>query len=329
MKTFSILTPILLEHNYINFFVEYHLNLGFNKIYLLVDNYNIVQDEYIINNKSLLDKIVFLDTRNYSNKITHNGCHTNYIHSVLQYIYQTEVFEDYTILLGGDSFLFLNNLTIQEYLIKKNITDDISLIFFKWLVIYNKKYKPTHNIIENINSSEKNKIFDSHVFTLAKRSDVICPSDDSHWYKMKNENFNVFLNDKIFNLNRSISTHDIFNHTGGNSRADEYIYHFQSRDLMDSLVKALYHWNVDKNKMIQNIRILILENKIEAHNYLNLRLCSTIICFSNILVVENNNNIVNNNYTINTKVYDELLSLANLNEEEINSFLIRNNYIIN
>lgn len=327
MKTFSILTPVLLEHNYINFFVEYHLNLGFNKIYLLVDNYNIIQDEYVINNKSLLDKVIFLDSRNYNNKVNHQGDHTHYIHSLLQYIYQNEIFEDYTILLGCDSFLFLNNLTIQEYLITKNITDDISLIFFKWLVVYNNKYKPTYNIIENINSSEKYKSFHSHVFTLAKRSDVICPSNDSHWYKMKNETFNVFLNNKVINLNKHISTYDIFNLA--NNSADEYIYHFQSRDLMDSLVKSLYHWNVDKNKMAENIRNLILENKIETHNYSNLRLISLISCNSNVSVVENNNNIINNNYIINTKAYDDLLSLTKLTEEEIKGFLIKNNYIIN
>jgi hypothetical protein len=56
-KTFAIITPILYEHPYINYFIEYHFNLGFDKIYLLIDNFTCEQDEYIINNKYMVNKI--------------------------------------------------------------------------------------------------------------------------------------------------------------------------------------------------------------------------------------------------------------------------------
>ena len=98
-KTFSVLTTVLLEHNYINYFVEYHINLGFDKIYILIDNSTTLQDEYIIYNEECKKKIEFLDIRNYSDEsdlcLLENCTHKSaYVHKILQKIYRIK-WKDY------------------------------------------------------------------------------------------------------------------------------------------------------------------------------------------------------------------------------------------
>jgi hypothetical protein len=47
-KTYAAIVPVYLEQNYINFFIEYHVALGFNKIYILVDDSTESEENYII-----------------------------------------------------------------------------------------------------------------------------------------------------------------------------------------------------------------------------------------------------------------------------------------
>jgi len=53
MTTFSVITPVLNEHLFIDYFIQYHLNIGFNHIYILIDNINVNQESYIIDNKCI------------------------------------------------------------------------------------------------------------------------------------------------------------------------------------------------------------------------------------------------------------------------------------
>jgi hypothetical protein len=104
------------------------------------------------------------------------------------------VIEDYTILLGVDSFLYLDNLTIIKFFDKYNIIKhDISQIMFKWIVLVNFDYKSNYNLLKDIHDKKNiNKNYNPTYFTLGNRYKVIHPSNDSHHYVIKNNTHNFY-----------------------------------------------------------------------------------------------------------------------------------------
>jgi len=328
-KTFAVITPVLLEHNYINFFVEYHIKLGFNKIYVLIDNTDYEQDEYIIENKEYNEKVVFLYCNNYiSNEQKLNWSKiyrhkSGIVHYALQKLYN-DVEEDYTILLGVDSFLFLNNLTIQEYFVKFNITDDISQIFFKWVNLYNKTSKLEYNLLKDINNNCCKKEYNVHFFTLANRKLVKCPSIDSHHYVLNNKNCKGFFNNNIYTITNTDNFHTILDKTthitNYENTKDGCIYHFLLRDCIDPFIKTYYFWSgtTDKKILKKQINSFLNLDCKEYGNRLDYFLKNNFFETCEILI-----NIENNNYVFNYKYLNLLLNECNITKEQFSTFMAK------
>ena len=334
-KTFSVLTTVLLEHNYINYFVEYHINLGFDKIYILIDNSTTLQDEYIIYNEEYKKKIEFFDIRDYSDEsdlcLLENCTHKSaYVHKILQKIYRIKMVEDYTILLGIDSFLFLNNLTIQSFFEKYKIGEDISQIFFKWINIFNHTYNSEYNLLDNINSPNKIKNYNYHYFTLGNRKLVINPSGNSHHYDL-NENRNGWFNNSIYNIDKNDNFNTILNKIGNDTNEENTkigcIYHFMMRDIIDLFVKSYYYWNNKSSNDIKRniIRNIILNNSefIDRLTFVNTKNHDSIKTTEVFLNV-NNKESTNTNIIILNK----LLQDCDISIEDFNNWIKKNNYTI-
>ena len=251
---------------------------------------------------------------------------SHYIHTCLQHIYRNMMNEDYTILLGVDSFLFLDNLTIQEYFIKYNITDDISQIFFRWISIINTS-NPKYNLFENIDLNLK--YYDVYFFTLGNRKLVIEPRVHSHHFELINDNSKTFFDNKIYTINKNTRHLEIIkiinNQLDIKGTTDNCIYHFVSRNIYDVFVKTYYYWsssNFSKKKLKILCNDLIINYKFPQTNSYYIRInilqkkCDKNIKIPNILI-----NIQNNNYIFNYKEFNVMLNECNITQPQFLSFV--------
>ena len=73
-----------------------------------------------------------------------------YIHTLLIKLFKQFLIEDYTMLLGIDSFLYLNESTLPEYFEKNNISGDISEIYFRWQENCKYNYISEYNLFSSL-----------------------------------------------------------------------------------------------------------------------------------------------------------------------------------
>ena len=333
-KTFAILTVVLLEHQYINYFVEYHIKLGFNKIYIVIDNTDTIQDEYIIK-EEFKPFVILLDILKYITIEEHNnisyakliGHKSGFIQNILQRIYKLHIQEDYTILLGIDSFLFLNNLTIQEYFLKFNIPDDVCEIIFKWVNLYNNVYKSTYNLFENIDSKSINKKYNHHFFTMGNRKLVIEPSGDSHNYNIKENTGKIWFNNSIYNITNNDNFKTIVDKIGSDTNYENTnngcIYHFYMRSVLDMFIKTYFYWSNKTNKIdkINGIRNVIMNNGslIERLSILHIKNYNWYDKINNVTL--NIDSINANDCTYYDKFINLMLSECDISKENFDAWI--------
>ena len=281
MPTFAIISPVLYEHLFINYFIQYHLNMGFNHIYILIDDINVKQDPYIIDNKCT-SQVTFVNMTSIVNQEEINknrSHHSDLVHYAIQKYYPN-VNETYTILLGSDSFLYLGGLNIHVFFnINIDENENISQIFFRWLVIVNRKLFANVNLMSelSLDNLKQNKItlFDSnHFFTMGKKINVIEPCNNSHYYNVKGDTI-CWYNKSIFKLENSNNNFNYIAeklYTHPDILVNGCILHFQLRDLNDMLIKTCFSW---KKNNIEDIKNLLHNNVKEYANYKKrLLLCS-------------------------------------------------------
>lgn len=321
-KTFAIITPILYEHTYINYFIEYHLKLGFDKIYFLIDNFTCEQDEYIINNQSLVDKVKFYYTKDLVSReeqlqyVNHEKTHI--VHRALQNVYKY-VIEDYTILLGVDSFLYLDNLTIKEFCDKYNLIKlDVSQIMFKWIVLVNFDYKSNYSLLKDIHDKQNiHKMYNPTYFTLGNRHKVNHPSSDTHHYVIKNENDTIWCNNEIYKINNTHNFYNIVDMMENNRVRIGCIYHFMARDMLDVIIKTYYYWNKSSKVLKESILKFISTNSnnfSDRFSYFYMGTDNHLIINKVTLNVDNENQTYNNDKLINKFLIDNNLSVEQLLE---------------
>lgn len=258
-QTFAIMTLVFLEQNYINFFIEYHVQQGFNMIYVMVDDSTNFDEDYLIEDRfkpyvKLYYYSDLIKIEHAKNLIEKGVTKANILHETLMDNIYPLVNEDYVILLGIDSFLYLNNLKIDEYLKKHNISDDVAEIFFKWRVILNLEFKPKYNLLETLNT-EKVKVYNHcHYFTLAKRSLVLKPHYNSHLFLTNGEakgyccgnNFTISQSDDFDKIRYQLLS---INYDDNHS----CILHYINRDFQNLIVKEVYYWQVNESDRKQNL----------------------------------------------------------------------------
>jgi hypothetical protein len=320
-KTFAIITPMLYEHTYFNYFIEYHLNLGFNKIYLLIDNLSGEQYEYKIKNEESKKKIVFYYIKDLLTEVEYEKYKDYHkcilVHTAIQNMYKY-VIEDYTMLLGVDSFLYLNNLNIVDFFKKYNIYNyNVSQILFKWVVLFNFDYKSNYNLLNNIdNKINLKKHYDMHFFTLGQRKRVLMPAENTHHYIIKNKTDTIWCNNKIYNIKSSDSFYDISNILGKEDTTRiGCIYHFLMRDMEDILIKTYYFWS--KNLLDRKYRIIpfIMTDTKDVHDrlsYINCNNDDSVIINKIIININDSENNYNNDELIN-----KMLTECNLTKEQL------------
>jgi hypothetical protein len=278
--SFAVVTAVLNEHDYLNYFVEHYLGLGFQKIYVLIDNSTSDQIDYELK-PEIQSSVQFIFVTDLFKKfevvekLLRYNHKAVFIHEALQVLYKKYVTEDYCLLAGVDSFLYMDGKTIQEYFFQNNIGADVAMIFFHWYTCVNNKIvESEYNLLNTINSDDCFKSSCDHFFTLGKRDLVDCPSDDSHYYKINNP-VKCMYNNQIVTVKPQ---HDFWNISKNickihstSPHGHPCIIHFMIRSVNDCLIKYFYQWSTpyadNQESKINNIRNIILNKPTDSSEY--------------------------------------------------------------
>lgn len=340
-KTFALCAPIYLEHNYINFFVEYHISLGFDMIYLLIDNSTIIQNDYLINEKLLpYVKLYYITKEEAINDI--NNCIQKYevVHNKMINTIYPDISEDYVILSSLDAFLFLDNLTLREYFTKNNISDDTAQIFFRWKCLINMSFKSEYNILKDVNSKNIESRNYDHFFTMGNKKLVEKPTPCCHMF-ITSTNTNAMYEGHKFIINKLTGVAEIFNKLEAldgivnnlphnhvlyvnNNKHNSYIYHFMSRNIQDVFIKSYYYWkkNHDENR-IDMIREIVFNNRKELSRDVVVKSKSE--NSSSITdVIFKPDNTHQSTYNFDESLFNKILEDCNISLEDFNKWFLSN-----
>ena len=161
--------------DYINQFIEHHLNIGFNFFYIIVDNLDFEQIDYknIISSKYHQNIKLYNMDKNFNFKyyqelINNNGNTHNYWINYFNNVVLKDVTEDWLLIEGCDSFLYLNGLNINNFINNVlKINKNTFQIAFPWLSAYNlenleltndKFLFPDHAVFGNYKYFSKDKV---------------------------------------------------------------------------------------------------------------------------------------------------------------------------
>ena len=309
MISLGIFAPIKNEHDFINQWLEYHINYGFDKIYLFVDNRYSIQDDYLdIIDNTFLKYIKFI----YYTNINISDHSDDFINEYINNNFN--IFEEDWLLMGSiDMFVYINNINIKEYI--NTIDKKCSQILIPWFSVYNLDDLPYDNLLKNINNYytnirketssliniKKMKFKTSrHIFIAKDYTDLILLNNSYYNYDCSHniynftENFFIKNYNYIFDNNNNLFNYNIPIHI-----------HFINRNYDEIIIKDIYSWN-NNNKIDNNINIIknIITNKD---------------------IITNNNNIKKNN---KTSISDRL-NIYNLRNNNSNSLFFFNKININ
>jgi hypothetical protein len=324
-NTFAVLMPVFNEYNYLNYFIEYHKNLGFDKFYVLIDDSSEIQNDYIIK-EYLIGFVKFYRIKDIYNSeecrqiMLYANHKSKLIHLALQNIFKT-IEEDYVISLGTDSFLYLNGLNIRDFLFKNKIHYGVSQIFFNWIEIFNKNIENEYNLLNELSKENYSYNFTNHFFTLCQKKHIDNLDITSHFYRSKQITNLCWCNNQIFELNKSNNFNDIVN-LKKNTVIYEFgcIIHFLYRNIKDIFVKSYYNWNNDKKKISSIINKLITTNTFEKSNIgtgFRLEYLHRLKHKKCDIILKINNKFDEIYRDDNSKLFKNVLIASNINEEQL------------
>jgi hypothetical protein len=313
--SFAIVTALLNEHDFLNYFVEYYVNLGFQKVYCLVDNSTTEQKPYLLKH-DLVDYVMFIHVTDLFKKfeivdmLLSCNHKSDFIHKSIQNVFQLFVVEDYCLLAGVDSFLHLQGLTVQNFFAQNKIEQDVGMIFFPWFsCVNNKTIEQEYNLVNIIDQSSCLKYVSDHFVTIGKKNLVLCPSDDSHYYKIENP-VKCWYNKQVAIVKPHHSFHNISNDLFKIKSCcnQPCVIHFMIRSVVDCLLKYYYQWSLpfsdDKEQKIKNLFEIIV-NKTKDQTFYEKKLhyltySSSLSCQPNIKTNYNDFQIKENELLLKT-----------------------------
>jgi hypothetical protein len=338
--SFAIGTILKHEHDYINQFIEHHLNLGFDFFYIIIDNLDYEQINYESVIKTDYKKYIKLynldknfDYEYYNNIKKQNLNPHQYWINYFNQIVLPDIKENWILMIGGDSFLYLNDLKIETYVNNVlNKYDNIFQFAFPWLAGYNLDDLEILDFCGDVN-----KLYfqnHNHTYGMALVSNIEKLHLSSHLFVPKNEEQIIYIpNDIIFKTDKNVTPYDIFikNPFDINNLSKHNIFalHVQLRNYDEIIIKDYFSWNLNHNN--DNLKKLILEDTYNDHisktcawrlHYILNNCCKKI----NKLDMNIKNNCLNTNIYTKNKVM-EIMNLINVSQEQYDKFL-NNLYVI-
>lgn len=285
------------EHGYLGNFIDHYLNLGFDFIYIFIE-----QDQcYNIKNP----KISFI---NYTNKRVND----------IQFIFNNFLKDlskkkeiDWVLHVDIDEFLFLqNNIKIHEY-INKFYRENIGQFIFKWAMIENFRSIDSENDFQNI--SNQCKLYSNPHYKSMIKLKYLKHGRHPHYAITIKDTYldNIKIKGNLRGFCRE-----------NNNYTNAILVHYHTRNLENVFVKALatnfrdkrispdiIHKKYSINEMIKTIK----KFKLPFHH-----------AKGNIL---NKNNIPKILFNTNTKIDNEIIH--NILKEVCKSYNVHYNTVLN
>jgi len=207
-----------LENPYLDFFIEYYILLGFDKILILKSD----TEPYSCNPK--YEKYVnIINVNNSGNRILQENIH---------YIQNTGC--DWTFFPDVDEVLILHKQykNIREFTERKvREYPDINMFYFRWGVIEKYDIEANNSFNDIVNDYN---IFACRFIKSMVRTSCIKLLHDPHSCKI-NKNSIIYLEGSI--INNNVSVHDIKEHS---YNKDAVLIHIHTRSIHNIIIKSLY-----------------------------------------------------------------------------------------
>lgn len=275
-----VVTRALNEHGYLQIFIDHYLNLGFDFIYIFIEN----NEQYNIENS----KISF---------IKHNFKGDDVIPFIFNKFLKNENLKnkiDWVLHVDIDEFLFLRkNIKISDY-ICKFYRDNIGQFIFKWVMLENFRSIDSENDLQII--ANQSKLFSNpHYKSMINLKYLKCAC---------NPHFSITTKDKYLD---NIEIKDK-SKTGlckeNNNYSNALLLHYHTRNLENAFVKSL-STNFKSRKITPDI--INKKLSIDELKEWMLKLRAPYIRVKQIKTILNKNNIVEIKFNINTKIDNNII----------------------
>jgi hypothetical protein len=332
MTTFSIYTFVKYEHDYINQFIEHHINLGINHFYICIDNINYIQKDYknVIN--ELFNDYVSLYYINDIIDTNISGTHF-YLNDYFNKNIIKDIKEDWVLTIGIDSFIYLNGMTMREYI--NSIDIDIFQIFFPMFLLYNLNNCDTNDFTHNYDNYYT--ISSSYMYAMAKTKHIKKLNNSTHFYETNNDmqKFIISNNSEIFEIKNDKINMDYLlkniNYDYYDNKIDIFSFHFYLRNYNEIIIKDLLYWSnniEEKKKSFSKLLeageyINYMNNNIDSNRFKQIYYYSK--C-KKLKKVEKKNFLIKKYNFKNTEIYTEnlitnFLKEINISKEKYNYFI--------
>jgi hypothetical protein len=209
---YCVYTRSFHEDEYLHYFIQHYINLGFNKIIIL-------KSDNIIYNlpKKYINIVEIHYTKNLGNDLLPKFQHliTNY---------------DWVLSIDGDELLILNNTykNIDEFVKQKLIQDKlINVFYFRWGMIEKYDVENNNNLTDIL---QKYKIFKNpHIKSMFKPKDLI---EIYHPHMAKLKNMHIYFENNIYNINNP--KHPLTE----KSYEEHTLIHLHTRSIHNLLIKS-------------------------------------------------------------------------------------------
>lgn len=212
------------EEQYLNEWIEYHLNLGFD--YIIIGDNNDIGNELQISNYN--GKVIVVPLNHISIREI-SGDHVKLLSNIalLYQLYKNNI--DYCCSIDIDEFLELKtHNNIKDFISDVIIPNDIDVLSIRW-----ESYDDNNLIYK---SQETGSVINDYKHNIIKRTtDDWCTSDELSWSKM------IFNPKLLYGLNIQLTSHalKIYSHE------DEYgipAYYVYSGTLIDTDIAVVNHF---------------------------------------------------------------------------------------
>jgi hypothetical protein len=309
---FCVYTRSFLEDQYLSYFIQHYINLGFDKIIIL---------------KS--DGIIYNLPENYSSIVEIHYVENKANILLPQYDYLIKKCDcDWCLVIDIDELLILNKSynNINQYVEEKIKNDElINAFYFRWGMIEKYDIDKNNNFNYILN---KYKIFQNqHIKTMFKKKDLIVVAHP-HYTELKN--LHIYFENNI--LNQNMPMHVI----NKNSYKENILIHLHTKSIHNLIIKSV-NTKLQKKGITNKNEFINLINTFDSNvndndifnqfaEYIGLKAKLPYSHISSSLIDTSNYDIIKYNYDISDSNMEEInvlnfLHINNIDENKYFNFI--------
>jgi hypothetical protein len=248
---FGIATILKNEHDYINEFIGYHINIGFTHFYILVDNICYEQTSYAdYIHPEYIKYVQFFYVNNlfdpiYCKKIIDDNKNThmywvNFFNEKVLPTIKKEV--EWIAILGCDSFLKLDKKYIVDFI---DGVGDVTQIAFPWMCVFNFDNIHCDMLTHNLNKFYSLNYCD-HSYTMGNTSKINHLMGHSHCFSSHDESQYIHIcnnkSSEVCKFPSIPSPSEIFKLSIFTGNTKNYAIHIMLRCHDEMLIKDYFAW---------------------------------------------------------------------------------------